>query len=103
MIFKQFLKPDWRKIVIFIILLIFFNPLSFTLNCFRVKCAANQSCRSGCYVTIGIFYKTPYLIEWNYLAPYRNLAIISPLIDYFFSCFIVWIYDKVKKKEVKPR
>ena len=98
---NKFLKPTWRKIVIFIILLIFFNPFSFNLNCFRVKCTANQSCHSGCYVTIGVFYKTSHLIEWNSLAPYRNLAIISPLIDYFLSCLIIWIYDRVNKREVK--
>jgi len=91
---KEFLKPDWRKIIIFLVVLSIFSfttivflfmnePLTF-FDCFPKQCS------SGVYDELhNIYVWRPFLSE--YLP-------ISLVIIYLLSCFIIWIYDKVKKK-----
>ncbi len=95
---KQFLKPDWRKVVIFVILSIFFNPFV-SEDCFVVKCVANQPCHSGCRYSNIIFYQISFFVDWNSVAFFDNLFLFSPLINYLLSCLIVWIYDKLRKRK----
>ncbi len=92
---KEFFKPDWRKIVLFIVLFIFGIIISIFSN----------SCL-GCYnVSVGLplgFYEQ---IFWPRGMEKTNFLMLNLVIDivfcYLFSCLIVWIYDnfrKVKKK-----
>ncbi|OGI11931.1 hypothetical protein A3K64_00460 [Candidatus Micrarchaeota archaeon RBG_16_36_9] len=92
---KQFLKPDWRKIVLFVLMLLFVPiPISFQLLL-------------PTPLGINIFAKNHSWIMFIYslgftsrISAYDELILISlPIIYYLFSCFIVWIYDKVKKKK----
>jgi len=88
MTLKQFLKPDWRKIITFVIL--FVVSLYYTYY---------EACPELCYPTRGL----PLPIQGaGYTKAISNLLIIFLMIDlifwYFISCLIVWIYDKVKKK-----
>jgi ribose/xylose/arabinose/galactoside ABC-type transport system permease subunit len=98
---KQFLKPDWRKIVIFALLTLF----SFLIT----------------YGTTFLIYRgfpLPYsfkMCEYPiYSLPCKNcpndltcfgeefhLLFLSfdIIVFYLLSCLIVWIYDKVKKKK----
>jgi len=82
---KQFLKPDWRKVVIFIIFLIIFLPF-----------------KSG--ISIGELYwpaiglPLPIYAE-NYFI-YFGL-IFDLIFWYIVSLFIVWVYDKFKKVKKK--
>ena len=90
---KQFLKPDWRKIVIFVILFIFGIGISILSN----------SCL-GCYnVSTGLplgFYEQ---IFWPPEMEKTNFLMLNFIIDivilYFFSCLIIWIYEIIKKKK----
>ena len=90
---KQFLKPDWRKIVITIVSIFYvlLVIVSFITGGMFVDCTEEgfrlhpESCG----------YKKP-LIEINDL---RVTFIISIVISYILSCLIVWIYDKFRKKK----
>jgi hypothetical protein len=88
MTLKQFLKPDWRKIGLFIIFA-FLSPLSFIYGtCLGARCF--------------IFPWTTLHIILNFFMALWFLGalviVIMGLYWYLLSCLIVWIYDKVKKK-----
>jgi len=82
MTLKQFLKPDWRKIVLTIILMIlpfiFINATSTIIH----------SCPVGTENCTPIF-------DWE---SFSIMFIISLIVIYLISCLIVCIYNKVKKK-----
>jgi len=78
---KQFLKPDWRKIVLTILLMIL--PTIFIKGITSIL----HSCPVG---TINC----PPLFDWE---SFVVMFTISLIITYLLSCLIVWIYDKVKK------
>jgi len=103
---KQFLKPDWRKIVIFVILLssilltIYFlgfydrNAIlkKISDNAFgKIECPAcpligtceNYKCK---YYLPDISTSIAYLIGFG-------------IISYLLSCLIVWIYDKFRGRK----
>ena len=121
---KQFIKPDWRKVVLFVvlsILIILFMPIS--KGYLFVDCIPAFPCPGGGpiftsliteitnQVTIGlsIFYENPhYSVEKNLkdFASRHLFGIIIELIfaiifSYILSCFIVWIYDKIRKGRKK--
>jgi len=88
---KQFLKPDFRKIVIFIIFVILsvIIPFRYIL---------------GPWVDTGPIFnyesivcgEEPFSCSPQIFLPYMifNLAFF-----YLLSCFIVWIYDKFRKRK----
>ena len=79
---KEFLKPDWRKVIIFIIGEIFILSIYYSY--------AN-------YVMIAI--STPIqetFITW--IVPFLIFVLPVSLIWYLLSCLIIWIYDKRKRK-----
>ena len=84
MTLKQFLKPDWRKIVIFVVLFIF---SSFFLP---VPSAISQN-----------YMGLPFSYLKGYYGEYSEFDVVSLLLDlifyYLLSCLIVWIYDKFRK------
>jgi hypothetical protein len=105
MTFKQFLKPDWRKIVIFVILSIalFLVPWNIAFSVTEFRFIYSESGMQGiplpAYICIealtafgtppppcGVFY--PFLI-------------IDLIIWYLLSGLIVWVYDKVRKKRIR--
>jgi membrane-bound ClpP family serine protease len=94
---KEFLKPDWKKIILTIIILsiqfifllqvflpynflfmiwiIFGGYLLFILN--ALLCSSSENlCLLGVIITF----------------------ILSAIFWYLFSCLIAWVYDKMKKK-----
>ena len=94
MTFKQFLKPDWRKIVIFGVLFLLFSLMSYVI--------------SGSFTDVlpfigfpSIFYRFGGMTMVGY---YRSseFYLFNLLFDiifwYLLPCLIIWIYDKVKKK-----
>jgi hypothetical protein len=96
---KQFLKPDRNKIVIFIILAIILSQIKIYFTC--PDCPTFQGLPFPIYTFGGLMLPIRMVgMERNY-----NLDCIPLFFDlifwYLFSCFIIWIYDKVKKKEVK--
>jgi len=99
MTLKQFLKPDWRKIVIIIFIIIsLLIPWVFM--------------RTGPGTGMDIEHFTFFLFSWIFLPLFQPCGYISGSICstipffvihviywYFLSCLIIWIYDKVKKKK----
>jgi len=93
---KEFLRPEWKKIVVFLPILL--------LNLFSgIKSYSFYSATETIYgdplpfLTIYIERLPPTtVVNWNF----RNLSIhiIVWISLYLFSCLIIWIYDKVKKK-----
>jgi len=79
---KEFLKPDWRKIVITILLMII--PTIFI----KAYTTVLHSCPIG-------MIDCPPLFDWKLFLQMIILVLIG---IYLFSCLIIWIYDKVKKK-----
>lgn len=103
---KQFLKPDKRKIVLMIIItLVWILLLRFLLSedpkYKYITCQCPAECPGGNYIdyliipssckcctSLSMIYND-YL--WNLLLPL--------VISYFLSCLIVWIYDKFRKRK----
>jgi len=96
---KEFLKPDWRKIVIFIIIfiLLFFIPTFPTFSILPVPVGVE-----------GGAYMVGWSSLYNLLYGYGTLTdrinymkipiIINCFVSYLLSCLLVLIYDKRKKK-----
>jgi hypothetical protein len=89
---KHFLKPDWRKIVITVIL------FAFLFYSFDGKYPINYQyiAMGGCKETNGMgqCIELGYGYNWAY---FILDIFIWAIISYIISCFIVWIYDKFRK------
>lgn len=83
---KQFLKPDWKKIVVFLIIFIVLILFS---HIFTSVSTATDTTTGGYYTPSSILTIAPHFI------------IYLLLISYFLSCLIFWIYDKFKSVKVK--
>jgi hypothetical protein len=85
---KKFLKPDWRKIAITLII----PTIPFLI----------LSIRDIRMLTIlFIVYQLLFIPAISYGEPivtYPNFLLILWIPIYIISCLIVWTYDKVKKK-----
>jgi len=115
---KQFLKLDWRKIVIVLVILSFsfifglkeeilgsimcynninFNPVLFPLNLIR-----NWRCcpAGGTYSKLDCLFLYCQPLE---VCKFDIILVIIFLIHliywYIISCLIVWIYDKFRKRK----
>jgi len=96
MTIKQFLKPDWRKFVIF--LLFFILTYIWVYDCGDIN--SSISCEAhGFPMTYWSHYtisKIPLQAE-NTISYFELIADL--IIWYLLSCLVIWIYDKVKKKK----
>lgn len=95
---KQFLKPNRKKVIIFIIifiLLVVFREF-FESNIFFL----NQLIRAPfLFLTFPFYFLILSASQSALLAIIGLIIGISGLIFwYFISCLIVWIYEKFKKK-----
>jgi len=116
---KQFLKPDRRKIVVFVILVMitnsFLNGISFNV----VNLSYGPWNKIG-YPFVFLYeikhflgrpIDNPYASSWfpigtliiqetsiQILGLNIPLLILNLIIWYLLSCLIIWIFDKVKKK-----
>jgi len=96
--FKQFLKPDWRKIVLSI-----FIATSFILPALFVTSGTNAYILAILKIIL-MFLSLPLflaslIIKDADLGVFIFLILISIIYWYLLSCIIAWIYDKVKKKK----
>jgi len=95
---KQFLKPDWRKIVLFLILFMILIFLELTI----LSCFGGINCN---LINLGtVSYQIPFTcinvcVSPNLVNLYKSIFYLSfSIIIYFLSYFIVWIYDIYFKK-----
>jgi len=118
---KEFLKPDWRRIVIFLVLTTIFFVDNFYSSMSRHPCplplCSNpislpwRSCpvcsiRFSDYLSGIIYYAIYPSVLLYYFPSISSLTVILLAIQliyfYFLSCLIIWIYDK-KFKKVKKK
>ena len=99
MTLKQSLKPDWRKIVIFVVLSVIFlylfnnavtiGELYYPVKGFPLPYYYN---RSGGMLSSGVLV--------DYIPNFNLLNFILDLIFwYLLSCLVIWIYDKFRKRK----
>jgi hypothetical protein len=99
---KEFLKPDWEKIVITVIITaawILF--LRFIISNTVVLCEmCPDTCPEGNYVNYLIVPKLcPCCVSLSEVYENYLWNLIIPFIfSYFISCLIIWIYNRMKKK-----
>jgi len=107
MSWKEFLKPDWRKIVVLILLLIIFTVPVRTMSQSYPKYVSIHGLpfeylEVGHDYTIESFFGITYIgISSNYMLSYFALAffILDIILWYIISCFIFWIYGKIREKK----
>lgn len=98
---KQFLKPDWRKIVLFILLFIISTLV-------RANLFPNRKLE---YPYPPFVFGMPFVSFYVYpiveLTPEIRLNFLGLFGDiifwYFISYLLVWAYDKFKKKSQSHR
>jgi hypothetical protein len=81
---KKFLKPDWRKIVLIIILLIISSLSTWGIIISQTNLGFPFAYFKGHFGELS---------EFDIIALFLNI-----IFYYLFSCFVIWIYSKVKKK-----
>jgi hypothetical protein len=96
---KRFLKPDWRKIILTVILI----SLSFLYIYEPVIMDAYEAYRGLPMFYWKYFTGTGLIVPgMNLPEPVTEFLYLNLIIDlifwYFLSCLIIWIYNKVKKK-----
>lgn len=91
---KQLLKPEWRKIVITVLIVLILGFLSPPIQ----YCAGGGS--SFPIFWFPFYFYTISHTDVFYSSCTENLmpAYLSVIYWYLLSCLIVWIYEKVKKK-----
>jgi hypothetical protein len=109
---KKFLKPDWRKIVILIIISIIFSLSSAFFACITEYGLYEMKKNSACglsnvpslalssylyFIPVGGWKETDCFGSGCSGYAFNILFLIGVSI-YLLSCLIIWIYDKVKKK-----
>jgi hypothetical protein len=105
--FKQFLKPDWRKIVVTVIIpLIVVIPGCASLwdyyESFQNMSSHGHSCSSLDYIVSYLIFIMPIKtarVDPGGLKSEINYLIFTWIAWYLLSCLIIWIYDEVKKKK----
>jgi len=93
---KKFLKPNWRKIVLFIIIFVLLFYSEIICKPMYVKTTAHYDFTGTSKSSEGWLYPCGFLSQ--IVKDSITYLLLSLLISYFLSCLIVWIYDKVKKK-----
>ena len=96
---KQFLKPDWRKIMITIILVIFPIYYLLELNPFiEILAILGFLLILPSAFVLLLFYEMGIINTLIFEANIPQLILISSIIYYLLICLIVFIYNKYKKK-----
>jgi hypothetical protein len=99
MAWKEYLKPDWRKIVLFLIFIggIFlekFASPAYTLNSIMNSGSWAATLPNGTVIPL----QGKSLIEYLFFDP---LLIVWIIVSYLLSCFVVSKYDEMKSKKFK--
>jgi hypothetical protein len=107
--FKQFLKPDGRKIGLFISIFVLLIFIPFF--CISIPAPTAIGVKGFSITDCSSFYSN-FIVKLGWIIEYDNTCLNCPslssflfflivylLISYILSCLIVWIYDKMKKKK----
>jgi len=92
MMLKQFLKPDKRKIIVFIVLLF----LGFLTFFSYISLWAGPYDLFFLFLLFCLFILYPFIFILGIVDSILTPIILSLIYQYLLSCLMVWIYDKVK-------
>ena len=99
---KKFLKPNWKKIVLSIIIPIQATLIGGLIANFPSYSEVGYNIGSNYFLIfmLPVLLSRVFSIPWEPIISWQVLIIIFSLLLYWYilSCLIVWIYDKVKKK-----
>ncbi|MCX6821528.1 MAG: hypothetical protein NTW30_01990 [Candidatus Aenigmarchaeota archaeon] len=94
MIIKEILKPDWKKLILCILLPSIPSFIASFINAIQIAFIFRPF-----YMTV--LFSTG-ILNLRTFVDYM-LAGVATILDliyiYLLSCLIVWVYDKVKKKK----
>ncbi|MBU3924588.1 hypothetical protein KJ854_01485 [Patescibacteria group bacterium] len=95
---KQFLMPDWRKILLAIILLLgsLYIPVYEPRVDFNLPSGVNFDSQAF-YSSAGFPLKYFFIVNYTTEINYSNLF-IDIIFWYFISCFLISAWDKIRKK-----
>ena len=98
---KKFLKPNPKKVTLFVALAPALYFTAFFFGCFFVGAKPivklfEPECSYPLDEFLIITLGSPADMIFNYL--HVNVIFIDFIYWYLLSCLIIWIYDKVKKK-----
>ena len=99
---KDFLKPDWKRILLFVVLL-FVAPFPF-IRAEAMTCIQMVGADCPLLLTTDFTFGIPVIFHRNdFSSAITNnvLPLFFPIhliYAYLLSCLIIWIYDKVRKK-----
>ena len=106
MVFERFSKPNWRRILIFIMIYIILIFFVMTLgiverNCeFTIKKGVPFhyfSARGGACKKDGVIQLIEFRTQFSTIVLISDVLIWG-IVSYFLSSLIVWVYEKTKKK-----
>jgi len=103
---KEFLKPNWKKLIIFILIPVTLNSLAqffslqstFKPELYNIIILIGNPL-SGILLSLTEFY--PFLFSVGGIIVIAFFAFFDSFYIYFVSCLIVWLYDKFKSVKVK--
>jgi len=95
MTLKQLLRPDWRKILIFVIIFVISINVPFLSMIIMGGLETEIQWYSLSLPILGCLRGRIY--DWN-CSGVTGFLILVIILDYLLSCLIVWVYDKLKKK-----
>jgi len=96
MSWKKFLKPDWRRLILFVITMVGLNY--FWISSFDISDGRDLFGLPLGFYPKGSFmmrpgYPTPPVVEFSWV----NL-VVDILFWYLIACIAFYVYDKVKEK-----
>ena len=86
---KQFLKPDWKKIVMTYLITNLLTSIMFYFGASYFFYAVIFSTIIPTILYADVFYSVITVIIFLFVLT----------ISYFLSCFIIWVYGKYRKKK----
>ena len=92
---KDFLKPTRGKIIIFIIIFIFFFPIAGYTTSFM--CAGSDPCPDQSGLCFGLLGGTP-LYFLSFCVPILAVPFVF-IIEYLVACLIVTLYHRIKNPQ----
>ena len=96
---KEFLKPDKKKVVSWLLIFLF-TPLPYTFQCIfpdvELPYILSVMCMSGKIFLPIVFFVYFHIMGDIILKPV--IPIIYFIISYLLSCLIIWIYDKLARR-----
>ena len=98
---KKFLRPDWRKISLFILIFLFF-PVPDAI------CAEPFGCSPAPFVLPLMFIVSLLPIvflqfDFHSSSEFNTFlfGLLSPLLIYLVSCILISAWDKIRNKKIK--